>query len=379
MSGTDSPSPTDAPQRLMSGGTPHFLAGAFMTLLGVALAAAFAVYRIGPSAVRADLGGPEEPITLPPEVHADLTRVAAVGENFETLAPPSEHTSFLVQPDEALIYKLRPNVRVEVVVPPAQGRMNLDPPNLNIPGGAPLANATREYLTKARLRYGYTTDGDGRRLTLPTVNSNTKVLIVGDSVAFGTGVDDEDTVASQLQALLGPDAQVVNAAVGGYDGNQAARAAELLSRGTAYAALVYVACDNDFGPDVPPSAGAGVRPLQSVTKVMDELSAIDGRFTAGVTVLLTTPLEYEARDVLLDDGFIPSEIEHVGRVIADVGREAGRAGFRFAVWSDIVASHREASRTIFSPFVLYADHVHFSPLGNRLAAEKLMSLLDLNP
>jgi acid stress-induced BolA-like protein IbaG/YrbA len=75
------------------------------------------------------------------------------------------------------------------------------------------------YLKKeSRLRYAYSTDDHGFRKTVPSVDSNEQVLIVGDSVHFGVGVADEFTAASHLQKMVGERYRIINASVGGYDG-----------------------------------------------------------------------------------------------------------------------------------------------------------------
>jgi lysophospholipase L1-like esterase len=377
MEGADSRPAAGTAHRLMLGGWPHFLAGVFLTLLGVGAAIALLVSRGAPPAMWTTLGRAEPPIALPPDVLADLTRAGVIGDNFSGLNSTAEHDNFFVQPDDWLTYKLRPNVRVEVVVPPAKGEFNLDPPTLNIPDGAQLADATRAYLSLARLRVAYTTDADGRRLTTPVTSAPRKVLIVGDSVGFGLGVDDQDTVASQLQQLLGPGIQVVNAAVGGYTGEQAVRMADVVSRSRAYEAVIYIACENDFDPDSdPPDAdGAGRQSLTSVREIVAGFMGIAGRFEAGVTVLLTTRLEYEAQDVLLAAGADRPALDHTSRIKTDLARESAAAGFRFAGWSDIVADHRQAAKSVLAPFALYVDHTHLSRAGNGLLAEKLVSLL----
>ena len=379
MEGADSRPAAGTGHPLMLGGWPHFLAGVFLTLLGVGAAIGVLVYRGVPPAMWATPGTTETqtPIYIPPDVLDDLTRAGVIGDNFAGLNSNAEHDSFFVQPDDWLTYKLRPNVRVEVVVPPAIGKLNLDPPTLNIPPGAQLSDATRAYLSQARLRVAYTTDADGRRLTTPVTSASTKVLIVGDSVGFGLGVDDQDTVASQLQQLLGSGVQVVNAAVAGYTGEQAVRMADAVSRSRAYAAVIYIACENDFDPDPdPPDADrAGRQSLKSVREIIGGFTKIAGRFESGVTVMLTTRLEYEAQDVLLAAGADRQALDHTSRIKTDLAREATAAGFRFSGWSDIVADHRQAAKSILAPFALYVDHTHLSRAGNLLLAAKLMSLL----
>jgi hypothetical protein len=63
----------------------------------------------------------------------------------------------------------------------------------------------------------------------PLVRAKRKILVVGDSVAFGVGVKDGETFSSHLQELMGNARKVVNAGVGGYDGFQAFQIADELS------------------------------------------------------------------------------------------------------------------------------------------------------
>ncbi|MGH0030882.1 MAG: SGNH/GDSL hydrolase family protein [Myxococcota bacterium] len=76
-----------------------------------------------------------------------------------------------------------------------------------------------------------------------------RVLVLGDSIAFGNGVAEDDVVSSQLARLLaerGRAAEVVNLGVGGFDTLQ--EAALLETRGLALApdAIVLVYCLNDI-------------------------------------------------------------------------------------------------------------------------------------
>jgi hypothetical protein len=43
--------------------------------------------------------------------------------------------------------------------------------------------------------------------------------------------------------------------------------------------------------------------------------------------------------------------------------------------ADVMNDHMKQSGTIMARFALYADNCHLSPLGNRLAAEKLYGAL----
>ncbi|MBD0372786.1 MAG: hypothetical protein ICV60_18220 [Pyrinomonadaceae bacterium] len=59
-----------------------------------------------------------------------------------------------------------------------------------------------------------TIDSDGYRVVAPHVESERKVLLLGDSVVFGYGLNDDETIPSQLQRLTKD--QVVNIGVPGY-------------------------------------------------------------------------------------------------------------------------------------------------------------------
>ena len=77
--------------------------------------------------------------------------------------------------------------------------------------------------------FAYRIDGNGHRRTLPAVSSDKELLMIGDSVTFGVGVNDAETAASQLQASLGDSYRVINTGVGGYTGQQAYTVADQLS------------------------------------------------------------------------------------------------------------------------------------------------------
>ena len=68
------------------------------------------------------------------------------------------------------------------------------------------------------------TDAQGFRATGALRPAAKRVLVVGDSTAFGVGVDDADTWPAQLATLL--DAEVLNAGVPGHSTFQALRMAE---------------------------------------------------------------------------------------------------------------------------------------------------------
>lgn len=60
-----------------------------------------------------------------------------------------------------------------------------------------------------------TTNGDGFRF-FGNPNGQDKIMVLGDSVTFGVGVDDGESYPDQLQRLLGRDYQVLNYGVGSW-------------------------------------------------------------------------------------------------------------------------------------------------------------------
>lgn len=85
----------------------------------------------------------------------------------------------------------------------------------------------------------------GPRVPLPRTPGRPRILFLGDSYAFGHGVEDDETAAAQLERLL-PGCEVVNLGVTGYSTDQ-----ELLllrERGLAYRpdVVVLMICGNDL-------------------------------------------------------------------------------------------------------------------------------------
>ncbi len=80
-----------------------------------------------------------------------------------------------------------------------------------------------------------------------------RILVLGDSFAFGVGVDDDHTLAAQLGALLGPAWEVLNGGVSGYSTDQELLWFERLES-LRSEIVVLVVCDNDFGANTEDAA-----------------------------------------------------------------------------------------------------------------------------
>ena len=346
-------------------GIVAFASGALcMTLMFVAVVVLLRLRPEIPSRFQHLLGDEASVLEVPSDILEELREKRAVFDNAGDLTPQVEHDTILTQPDANLLFMLRPLVHLKSNVLAATGEMNLDPPLLYQLSSTSLSESGQQWVrAHSRMEFTYSTDQDGRRVTIPVVNSDRKLLIVGDSVAFGVGVNDEDTVASQLQQMLGTTASVINAGVGDYTGDQAFQMAEKLSRTEKFAALIYIACQNDF------ETREEVRPL------LERFKSIANRFDGNVIVILETYLEYNGRDVLLAQGWSPSEIALTDQLRASFPNETRAMDFRYADWSDIVDEYRRSARSVLSPFALYVDHCHLSRIGTGLMAKQIHALL----
>jgi lysophospholipase L1-like esterase len=299
----------------------------------------------------------------------DLTRIGAVIGNAGNPTGASPHNTFLVQPDGELEYVLRPGAVARAYFLRARNRGNLDPPVLYVPEQAQLSEHVERFLAEnAVLTYSYTIDAQGHRLTVPKVIADRKILVVGDSVAFGVGVGDDQTVSSNLQQRLGESVQIVNAAVGGYNGRQAARVAKNLGRTGEYDTLVYLAFQNDFmmGPEKSYE--------ESATAVLEEFARVARYFNGRVIIVLDTYMEYTLRDIL--GNWTEEQILETERMRQRIREVSRKDKFVYRDFTDTIEAQDKADGTIFSRFSLYVDHAHLSPRGNVLLADSLVSALE---
>jgi len=349
-----------------------FLGGA---LTAAAVALAFFVFlgiRIGFDTIWEKTGVALTGMVLdmPGELVDELAAMDAVIENAGNPTGAREHDTIIVRPDPELGYALRPDVSVDAYQIRAGDSLDLDPPVVYVKAGSAMSPALRAYLEeRTRVHYTYNVDANGFRRTIPEVDAEKKILMVGDSGLFGVGVDDEDTIASSLQRLVGDSQRVVNAGVAGYDGDMAFRAARKLSETDDYEILVYVAHNNDFFEPRHVSNPAKAR------RVISSFESLTNRFPGGIVVALITFLEYTGEDVLLSQGWTRERIEATDRLRDELPAIAEQAGFAFVDWTDIVGEVRAQEKTIFAPWSLYVDHAHLAPRASRLLAERIYRAL----
>jgi lysophospholipase L1-like esterase len=221
----------------------------------------------------------------------------------------------------------------------------------------------------SRLAYRYHTGPDRRRLTVPRVETGREILVAGDSVAFGVGVDDDATVASLLQSNLGAAVRIVNAGVGGYSGPQVLDRIRSLTEGRDFEALVYLSSQNDFMED--PS-----RPWSEVAEdVLSGLGRVRERFSGRVILLIVSYLQLPMNDLFLAEGFDPEDLRRSRELYAVLPALARRNGLDYVDWLALVEDEVRTAGSIFAPFALYFDHGHLSRHGSRRVAHAIEGVL----
>lgn len=202
-------------------------------------------------------------------------------------------------------------------------------------------------------RYGFartevTIGADGWRRTVPLVERPDVIAVVGDSVAFGVGVADDETLASRLQQRQ-TDYQFVNLAVPGTTHDSYLRRLErfLAQRPGALRGIVYVHCDNDYRGDVePPDI------VHAIGDFADRHALSHRAFVYQVHVTRSMP-----------DIFRVAKTEKFFARRHESRRLATERGFLFVDFYDIVQDYRARSGSLFASAALYVDHAHFSRLG----------------
>tara|TARA_Y100001958_G_scaffold111205_1_gene78585 strand:- start:4063 stop:5172 length:1110 start_codon:yes stop_codon:yes gene_type:complete len=304
---------------------------------------------------------------LPSEIIDELKVLNAPIENARNVIPVDKNKKLLTKPDSTLDFVLKKNVKLDVHLLDFINNPNLDPPVIHYNNGDVLSENLINYLkNQTLLQYQYSTDENGFRTTLPNVDANNKILVIGDSVTFGVGVDDTNTVVSKLQQIYGSSIKFINAGVGNYTGHQAVKRASIESENDKYKSIIYIACQNDF------------KSVIDAEKTLEALNDISSRFNKNVLVVLHTYMEYNLQKFLSfakNSYWIKTGIplaNDLRNIFPDLCK---KYDFNFLDWSNIVEEYKTRNKSVFSPFNLYADHCHLSPKGNSLMANYIAKKL----
>ena len=306
------------------------------------------------------------------EVTVDALRsIGGLVENANNPTKVKKHEGPLTQLDSTLGYRLRPNVLISnhMIAPKNAG--NIDPPVVSYPRNAKLLQILSKWLDQnSRLTYIYSTDDNGRRLTLPRVVSDRKIIIVGDSVAFGVGVSDEQTVASHLQNIVAKsNIQVINLGVGGYDANQAFEMAAQESHNASQAALVYIACQNDFMKD-------GEFDISGMETTIEKFIHLKQSANyQRLVIVLQSYMEFSFHHLL--NKWPQSRIDKMREGFIIFDEISKKSPYDAVNWDSVVNRYNITHGSLFSGLSLYVDHIHLSNEGNRIMAKEIAKALGL--
>lgn len=348
----------------------------------------FAAYKIGFSDLihklrRVLVPSSQRTLSLPQDILEELTKREAVIGNADYPTKRDKYNTILIRPDSELQYVLRPDVELSVSTLRSNLPLNFDPPVLELrTNDSKLSSELDKYIKEqSRLNYKYSTDKNGFRKTVPYIESDKQLLLIGASIPFGVGVDDESTTASYLQKMIGKQCKIVNASVGGYYTRQIFLMAKNLSEKKRFAGLIYVASQHDFMySEAMRRFSKGPRPVAKdwvaeAAKIFKDIKSISDRFDSKVCIVFHTYLEYNLVDLFLKKGLSDEMIEKTRALQAALPEMTKELGFDYCDWSEIVIDFMKKEKSIMSRFALYADHCHSSPLGNRLMAEKIFSTI----
>jgi len=262
---------------------------------------------------------------------------------------------------------LKPNLKKTAFFLRTSAFNPFDPPTVFHDVDAQLDPALQDFLDRyGKRRTSLTTNAAGERVTLPSVDSPRKVIVAGDSIAFGAMVSDDETIASQMQAR-DLERQYVNLGVAAIDAEaiicRLEQAAERYKG--AIDELVYVYCENDFKPSRPYGTP------DQVIAWLKEFAAREG--IAKVTVVFSPYIYLAAPDVTRFTGYIGATYPNHASERAELARLTQTAGFGWVDIGDLAREAIDQEKTQFGFFRLFVDHNHLSPEGTRRLVDRLAS------
>jgi hypothetical protein len=210
--------------------------------------------------------------------------------------------------------------------------------------------------------HNMTTNANGERLTVPTVERPRKVLIAGDSMAFGAMLDDSRTLASSLQ--LADDArQYISVGVPG------ATPAEILCNlergGARYRGqvdeLIYFYSEGDLNQK---------KIADTPEQIMARVKAFAGDQSASKVTVIYAPYIYNVVPQFTRYvGYRGEEFPNLAEPKKRLRGLVDAAGFRWIDIGEMALADSARYGTQFATLALFADHAHLSPYGmERLVA-----------
>lgn len=208
-----------------------------------------------------------------------------------------------------------------------------------------------------------TTNPKGERVTVPFLEGPRKVLVAGDSPAFGTLLDDADTLASRLQAKDGT-RQYVNL---GIPDASAEQILCNLTRATAryqgqVEEIVYLYSEDDF------AAGQKFGTPEEVVTAIKEL--VRNGPAAKVSVVYMPSLYNIVPELTRYRGYAGERMPNPQAEGEQLKRQVSDAGFTWIDMGEIALERSRIQGNPFSVFDNFADPKNLSAQGIGNLAEK---------
>jgi hypothetical protein len=189
------------------------------------------------------------------------------------------------------------------------------------------------------------------------------VFVAGDSVAAGAMINDDETLASELQRR-DPHRRYVNLGKGGAEAAEIRCNVEIAAkRYRNVQELIYVYCENDFDDD---------ESMGTPEAVMTWLREFVRKQGIERTTIVFAPYIF---NVVPELTRVPGER---GERFKDHADEKARlptlvqdAGFAWVDFGELALAEADARGTPFAALGLYIDVVHHSPLGVERLADAL--------
>jgi len=226
--------------------------------------------------------------------------------------------------------------------------------------GVPKSAETEDFVKRCGLAFKHShIDANGDRVTVPTSTASDVILVVGDSVAYGAGINDDETLASVLQVRY-PQFRFINASVGGANTtDNFQRLEERLSQHKGHVkGVVYVNTETGFSDKETP---------EFIVK--------------GLDAILT-------RENITHRFFVNAQYIYI--IMPDLLRKRDEKDLRkFLLWRkqtlelarerkmlvvdayDVVNLYRQKMGTPYAGFSFFVDHSHFSFFGVQQMAEHI--------
>ena len=255
--------------------------------------------------------------------------------------------------------QIKPNLRKTLSYMRSELFNTFDPLNYFHDSDASLPPDLQAFLDRYSFRKVHlTTDANGYRITLPAVESPDKILVMGDSLGMSAMVDDDETLASQLQAA-DPKHQYVNIGVGGAEAEDIVCNLErALKRYPGQVrGVIYPFCENDLHVH---------HPLGTPERMIERLARIKADYGIKDFAIIYMPYIYNAVPELTrvrgTQGYEwPRFHAERARLLA----LAGEAGFRHLDYATIALAEQKATGSQYAALALFIDHAHLSREGIR--------------